>query len=264
MKNKLLFSLIIISVFVSCKKDYLSHGEPIGVWGVDDSDIYSYISQTDQHVLSPLDSQLYNIQVFSGFEDSITGGNVAMQSIVVNSHLLTGQPGGYEYQYTDSPHDPNGRNLPGTYSTVKIAGISVADTVSTSFYQPEDIGTSLQGAPGWGGLNISQPCVLTWKPDPHASALKVNIMIMYNGSSTQDNNNNKLFYTFKTLDYWTQDNGSFTIPVADLDTIPVSSILTMEVYRSSETQVILPVSHKRLVLAGVSDATIMPFTVFQQ
>ncbi len=223
---------------------------------VDSANFNNYVAVSYKHIWTPGDSA-FHVNAYAGFVDSATGATLLVQNVYVNNNQLTGDSS-YSYDYDTTSNA--GKNLVGANSSVKITGTSSADTLTSSIYVPSDIGRSLGGSIAQSGTNFSKPFTLTWTPDAQASSLNVVIMIYYFAGLSQANDST-LPPSMNTLTYFTSDNGSFTVPVGDIDTIPVHSVLGMMVSRISQHKPILPVSRKPVLLAGISEADDPPFVV---
>lgn len=224
----------------------------------DTPNLYNYVGISYNRIVTAVDSG-FDIVAAAGFTDSTSGATNLVQSVFINSNQLTGDSA-YLFKYSDSAHLSSGKALAGNTTTVKIIGSSSADTLNSSVYVASDIGHSLSGFPLHGKANFSHAMNLTWTPDTKSSELTVIIQLYYfTGLSQQADST--LPANMRTLTYTTTDNGSFTIPATDIDTIPVKSYWGMLVGRFYEGQGKLPVSNRRVFLIGASRATLSPFIV---
>ena len=260
MKKYILIITVILPLFYSCDKRLSYHklgpeASFIAALISDTPNLYNYVLIDYKRIQTPEDSG-FNVNAYAAFTDSTTGALNTVHSLTINSTTPVDSNNAYTLNYSTTA----GKALAGASASVRLAGSSATDTLNSSIYVASDLGRSLSGLPTNGKAKFNKPFTLTWTPDSHSSSLSVIVQLYYYAGLSQSADS-ALPATMNTLSYMVQDNGSFTFPSADVDTIPQNAYMGISIGRVYQTQGLLPVSNRRVFLVGLSEVTSSPLLV---
>jgi len=231
--------------------------------------VYCYFAiNSNIHVDNPGDST-YKISAGGVFTDSSTGNQIKMTSVSINSRVLTPQgDSSFQFSYTDSIGSipAEGEALAGTNVVIKITGTTAADTVSQSIYMPKNVLTKRTDWPTtyFNGVDTKNNLAVKWVSDSNTATKQVYIQLIYDPVLSQiakASNPDSL----STLAYAEYDDGTFTIPSTDLaNSFPATSYIQMGLARGTQTAVVLPVSHRQVILWTVNSLMTTPLQVSNQ
>jgi len=211
---------------------------------------YAYnavILSLDQKI-NPADSGS-RISASAIFRDSATGNMVGMGGLSINGRFLTRKPDStFLFSYSDSSAAvlTEGQSLAGTMVRIKTTGISPADTVSQVLYMPK---TVLRYTSDWPivSINVLNNQTITWVPDPANPTGQIMIKVWYTAKVSRFlSGDNTLPTTDRTLTYTVADNGSYTIPTADLQGFKANSYIWISLGRGDQVKAVLPISHQNV------------------
>jgi hypothetical protein len=241
--KKILISFITIYLLNSCNKGIKESSETedlnnltlekISALATSDPD-NNYVAITCSQVANWLDTvNSYDINASAKF----TSDGVAVNTgpIVINGRTINAGPNNlYRYNYKDSNTLAEGKSLlgssvevsatgagTGTQSLFGAATIVVPKTIFPSkFYFPSST------------IDKAVALPIKWAPDPNNQYQKVNIEISYYKGISQANQPG-MPNSIAHLWYQVADNGSFTVPQADLNVFPKGCYVGISIARAS-------------------------------
>jgi hypothetical protein len=239
--NKKLFSvLLLITVAVwSCnKKNKPAPGPEDAVLSVlkggspEEEGIYNYVlinnSQTDVPGASEPANQ---VSVLGAFTDA-GGRAVSAGDITINSRSVgLGGKSAYEFNYTGGDL-PEGKALIGQNVDLGLTGSSEYAARRRTVYVPANIISYTLWTPS-ATIRRSADYPLKWYPDPNNLNGKMYIQLSYYGVYSRFDDPT-LPRAIDPKVYTVNDNGSFTIPAADLQRFPIGGYITIALARGVE------------------------------
>ena len=258
MKKPLIF-LFGVGTVLSCHKEEVSPSNGWDWFGTHDNSVYNYVLISANQVTNKADTNDYQISVEGAFIDSTTNRLSGVSDLTVNDrNIIQGSDSTYNFGYNNSPYFQEGLSLFGTNVDIRIKGNSPQDTVSRSVYLPKKIVRLINDFPDQ--IDLSNPLLLRWVADELNPWRKVVIQVYYYPNYSQGNDPS-LPKSIKPLQYNASDNGSFTVPLADLQRFPVNSVIGISIARGSQSSAVLPLSMKRVYLFSSSSASTTPLKV---
>jgi hypothetical protein len=235
----------------------------------DTPNVYCYVLvDLNLHVDNPGDST-FKISAGGAFTDSATGNRLRMTSVAINSRVLTpGPDSSFDFSYTDSSGTApaEGEALAGTNVVIKITGTTSADTVSQSIYMPKNV---LRQRTDWpttyfNGVDIKDNLSLNWIADSSTDTKDVYIQLVYDPILSQMANPSNPS-SINDLTYVEYDNGAYTISKTDLsNTYSASYYIQIGLGRGTQRAVVLPVSHRQVIIWTINSLVTTPLQVSDQ
>ena len=258
MKKPLLL-LIGVGSVLSCNKD---ENKPTNGWewfGTHDSPVYNYVLISANQVTNKTDSNDYQIAVAAAFIDSNTNKLSGVSDLVVNEiSIVRGTDSTYNFGYDNTPYFQEGLSLFGTDVSIKIKGVTEADTVSKTVYLPKRLVKLISDFPDV--LDLSKPLNLFWDPDEQNYWGNVIIQVYYY-PGLSSGSDPSLPKQIQALNFTAPDRGSYTISADDLKRFPPKAYVGISIARGTQNQAVLPVSRKRVYFFSSSSASTMPLLV---
>jgi hypothetical protein len=240
MNKKILYVLLVITLAVwSCDKNnkptpgpadavlsVLKGGSP------EEEGIYNYVlinnSQTDVPGATEPNNE---ISVLGAFQDG-SGGSTSAGNITVNSRAigLDGKPA-YEFKYAGTSL-AEGKMLIGQNVQLGLTGSPEYAARSRTVYVPANIISYTMYTPS-STIRRSVDYPLRWNPDPSNLNGKMYIQLSYYGVFSRFDDPN-LPRTIDPVVYTVPDNGSFSIPAADLQRFPIGGYISIAMARGVE------------------------------
>jgi hypothetical protein len=257
--KKPLILLIGVGSVLSCHKD---QDKPSNGWdwfGTHDSPVYNYVLISANQVTNKSDSNDYQIAVAAAFIDSNTNKLAGVSDLVVNElSIVQGTDSTYNFGYNNTPYFQQGLSLFGTDVSVKIKGVTAADTVNKTVYLPKRLVKLISDFPDV--VDLSKPLNLYWDPDERNYWGNVIIQVYYY-PGLSSGSDPTLPKQIDALHYTAPDRGSYTISAADLKRFPEKAFVGISIARGSQNQAVLPVSKKRVYFFSSSSASTVPLLV---
>jgi hypothetical protein len=240
MNKKRIYVLLLIALAVwSCNKNNKPGSSPedavlsvLKGGSPEEDGIYNYVlinnSQTDVPGATEPSNE---ISVLGAFHDG-SGASTSAGDITVNSRAvgLNGKPA-YEFKYTGA-NQAEGKMLIGQNIQVGLTGSPEYAARSRTVYVPANIISYTMYTPS-NTIRRSVNYPLRWSPDPNNLNGKMYIQVSYYGVYSRIDNPG-LPRTIDPIVYAIDDNGSFTIPAADLQRFPIGGYVTIAMARGVE------------------------------
>jgi hypothetical protein len=255
--QKPLLLLLSAGALISCHKEATKPANDFVWFGTQNSAVYNYVLINANQVLNGSDSEELHVGVSAAFVDSNDHKITVVRALTVNNQLIEpSQDFTYSYNYASGDL---GKNMPffGTHAQVTIRGQDDTDTVTSSIYVPKQLSGLIDGYPGT--LSIDQGMLLHWAPDEDNSWGNVVIQLFYY-SSLSRKVDSALPEQISTVNITVPDNGSYFLSKSDLRTFSPHAFIGITIARGTQTEAILPVSHKRVYYfssASVSTTPVM-------
>ncbi|HTS45148.1 MAG TPA: hypothetical protein VMH01_12180 [Puia sp.] len=253
------FFILGISCFASCHKTEVSPDKGWTWFGTSDPVVYNYVLINANQVTNLSDTNEFHIDISAAFVDSNNNRITGVDNLSVNKQVIDRSVDStYSFDYAQSGYLNEGLALFGTNVIITIKGSSDADTASQTVYLPKRIVQAITDFPN--AVNTTKDLTLKWIPDPNNTWGRVIIQIYYYGNLSQ-RTDSTLPSQLKTVNYTVADNGIYTIPSHDLQGFPDKSYISIAIARGTQTEVVLPVSRKRVFYFSNSSASTPPLMV---
>lgn len=258
--QKILFLVIWVVVIttISCSKKSKTAAEKedaiLSVMkGVplDESEVYTYVLLVNSQTENPNGTEPLNeISVMGAFQDE-SGNFVSAGDMSINGRNvpLTGS-NGYQFKYTGADL-PEGRGLIGNEVDISLSGSAEYPASRRTVYVPANIISGFIWTP-YSTIRRNVGYALNWYPDPNSLNGKMYIQVSYYGlySRIEDRS---LPRTISPLVYTVDDNGSFTIPAADLARFPYNGYISIGMARGVQYTATGPTTRKKMHYFTISD-----------
>ena len=238
-----LLLLLSAGCLISCQKEASKPVNNFTWFGTQNTSVYNYVLINANQVLNKSDSEELHVGVSAAFIDSNNNQVTMIRDLTVNNQVIQpGQDLTYSYTYPTTSVD---KNLPffGTQVFVTIRGINEADTVTSSVYVPKQLTGFIENYPD--SLSINQGLPLQWTPDDANTWGHVLIQLFYFNNLSQKADST-LPDNINTVNLTVPDNGQYYLSRKDLGGFPPNAFIGITIARGTQTESILPLSHKRV------------------
>lgn len=203
-------------------------------------------------------SASFAINVFGKFTDDITGTTVNGGNIIINNSQIITSGSDNLYQYTyDQSSLPRAKLFMGNYIDIRVSGSNAVDSLSRKLYIPKPV-FLYNLYKSISTISNNKSYNLAWNPDTQNMFRKVLIQVdYYSGLSLHNNPGNPA--SVRSLLYTADDDGSFTIPGADLKRFPVSSYISISISRATDNS--WPADRSHIEYIAVTSACSSPILV---
>lgn len=150
----------------------------------------------------------------------------------------------------------DGKAMYGTNVKVFVAGTSSTDTATRYIYMPKKVLRFTSDMPDVS-LQDSSSFTVRWRKDTATDWNNVVIQVDYSYGLTKAHRSDAPS-SIASLQYVTEDDGSFTIPSGDMSNFGSNTFVRIIVGRGSTVNVELPISHKIVYIYTISSITSAP------
>jgi hypothetical protein len=257
--KRLTILLLLLEIFSCTKVEEITKANRSSVFDFLTSDsisVNNYVLIKADQGVDLLDSSFY-IRAMGAFIDSTTHRESKITDLTINGVTIPKNTADSARNYYYSGTNlAQGIALYGSNVKIKIAGSTLADTVTRNVYMPKKVLKLVKNFPNQI-LLTSNGYTIQWSKDSLTSWNNIVIQVeyiptlskLYNPSAPND---------VTPLMYIVPDNGSYTIPAGALNVFPNNSYVRISVGRGSMTSAQLPVSHKTVYFYTISSATTSP------
>jgi hypothetical protein len=241
--HKPLLLLLGAGCLISCHKDASNTVNKWTWFGTQNSAVYNYVLINANQVLSKTDSEELHVGVSAAFIDSNNNQVTVVRALTVNNLIIEpGQDFTYNYNY-GSGEINKGSQLFGTKVLVTIRGIDESDTVSSSVYLPKQLSSITKQYPEI--LSTGHGLQLNWSPDDENTWGNVMIQLFYYNTLSRKGDST-LPENISTVNITVPDSGNYFLSGTDLRSFPLNSYIGITIARGTQTEALLPLSHKRV------------------
>jgi hypothetical protein len=240
--HKPLLLLISAGCLISCHKEASSLVNNITWFGRQNNAVYNYVLVNANQVLTQSDSEELHVGINAAFIDSNNHQINVVRALYVNNLAIEpGQDSTYNYSFPDG--GIKGLPLFGSQVLVTIRGMEENDTVTSSLYLPKQLSGSNTKYPD--NLSRNSGLQLNWTPDNENTWGNVMIQVYY-FSTLSLKGDSTLPQAVTTVNLTVPDNGNYYLSQNDLQSFPVNSYIGITIARGTQSEAILPISHKRV------------------
>ncbi len=257
--HKPLLLLISAGCLISCHKDASSLANNITWFGRQNNAVYNYVLVNANQVLTQTDSEELHVGINAAFIDSNNHQINIVRALYVNNLAIEpGQDSTYNYSFPKGGN--TGLPLFGSQVLVTIRGMDETDTVTSSLYLPKQLSGSNTKYPDILSRNIGLK--LNWSPDSENTWGNVMIQLYYFNTLSLKGDST-LPQTISTVNLTVPDNGTYFLSKSDLNSFPVNAYIGITIARGTQTEAILPVSHKRVYYFSSASVSTPPVKLAQ-
>jgi hypothetical protein len=253
------FFIICIGCFTSCHKTDVTPDKGWTWFGTNNPVVYNYVLINANQVADRNDTDEFHIDISAAFIDSNNNRLTGVDNLSVNQqNIYRSVDSTYSFDYAQAGYLNEGLALFGTNVTVTIKGNTDADTASRTVYLPKRVVQAITDFPDV--LDVAKDLNLKWAVDPKNAWGQVIIQVYYYADLSRQNDST-LPAQIKTLTYTVPDNGNYILPAHDLQVFPAKSYISVAIARGTQTEVVLPISKKRVFYFSNSSASTPPLLV---
>jgi hypothetical protein len=258
--HKPLLVLISAGSLISCHKEATTPVNNINWYGTHNEAVYNYVLINASQVLSKSDTEEVHVDVNAAFIDSNNHQINIVRALYVNNLVIyPGQDSIYNYNYA-SGGISKGLPLFGSQVLVTIRGMDEADTVSSSIYLPKQLSGQITNYSDT--LSRTRGIQLNWATDDANTWGNVMIQLYYFNSLSQKGDST-LPDKITTVNLTVPDNGNYALSKSDLNSFPRNAYIGISISRGTQTEALLPLSHKRVYYFSSASVSTPPVRVTQ-
>lgn len=198
----------------------------------DESGIKNYVLVLFNEQLDVQEGEKNSITILSRFEDengqAYSAGDITIDGTQTVSPSSTND---YNRTYAET-ETPQGLTMLGRDISISLQGSNYIDPEQRTIYVPTALYPGTLYVP-YNSISRSQNKQITWNPDPSNMFEKVIVQVYYYSSLSRYNNPSAPA-RINSLVYVADDNGSFTIPGADLNRFPAGGYVNLSVSRATD------------------------------
>ncbi|HTQ66138.1 MAG TPA: hypothetical protein VMI12_15180 [Puia sp.] len=248
-----------IGCFASCHKTEISPDNGWTWFGTSNPVVYNYVLINANQVTTKADTNEFHIAIAAAFIDSNSNKLTGVDDLSVNNKAINRNVDStYSYDYGEQSSLNEGLALYGTNVSITIKGCSNADTATKTVYLPRKLINVVSDFPD--AIDASGDLSLKWAVDP-ANIWGHVIIQVYYYAGLSHSSDSTMPEQINTLNYTVADNGSYTIKSKDLNIYPVKSYIGISIARGTQSEVVLPISKKRVFYFSNSSASTPPLIV---